>query len=256
MVTLISIFLSIPLIVSGTISYCSHGTDWTDICSTGSKQSPINIVTSSATKKEKSEGINFNFTSHKVEGEFTDHNFEIEGNFVDGKLKVGSLKKGYGVQFHFHAPSEHQIDGNSYDLEMHVVQKDSAGNYLFVVGILFKKGSSSNDFIEKVIDSETEETKIDLTDILDDDLANFYYYEGSLTTPPCTESVEWFVWEEIQEISEEQLEFFTSKWAGTSSFGCGNGNNRAVQNLNSRTVTYYESSNLLVLGLSVIAFIF
>lgn len=63
-----------------------------------------------------------------------------------------------------------------------------------------------------------------------------YNYKGSLTTPPCTESVEWFVVKEIQKINPSQLGRFTGRWAGLSSFAEGKGSNRVAMDLNRRKV--------------------
>ena len=73
-------------------------------------------------------------------------------------------------------------------------------------------------------------------------LENFYSYDGSLTTPPCTEGIKWAVLQKIQPISDEQLSWFTTRWAGNATFSAGNGNNRATQPLNKRTV-WYSSQN-------------
>lgn len=65
-------------------------------------------------------------------------------------------------------------------------------------------------------------------------MGQFWSYNGSLTTPPCTEGIKWSVLSEIQPISEAQLAYFTSIWKDNDSFASGNGNNRKVQPLNDR----------------------
>ena len=72
------------------------------------------------------------------------------------------------------------------------------------------------------------------------DMRKFWSYEGSLTRPPCTEGIKWHVIEEVQKISEKQLEEFTKYYSDNMSFANGNGNNRAIQELNDRTLYYVD----------------
>ena len=159
---------------------------------------------------------------------------------------------------HFHAPSEHTINGKQYDVEMHIVHINKATRALgTVVGILFdvEKGGPS-PFLETL--SVEFATNLNKFTIVDEELQNsfyrveqpvaierllksidtekFYHYEGSLTTPPCTEGLNWFVLHETQPISKEQVEAFTTMWAGNPEFSQGHGNFRVTQPLNGRTV--------------------
>ena len=72
-------------------------------------------------------------------------------------------------------------------------------------------------------------------------MRKYWAYDGSLTTPPCTEGIKWSVIEEVQKISSQQLEDFTKHFAGDMNFAGGNGNNRAVQELNDRTLFYVDN---------------
>lgn len=75
---------------------------------------------------------------------------------------------------------------------------------------------------------------------------DFWSFDGSLTTPPCTENVKWAVLKEVQPISTEQLSKFTALWAKNPYFGNGNGNNRKAQPLNDRTVYFYSEDALFM----------
>ena len=68
------------------------------------------------------------------------------------------------------------------------------------------------------------------------DLTDFWSYDGSLTTPPCTEGIKWSVLRNVQPISKRQLKRFTDLWSGNMDYAEGKGNNRVIQPLNGRKV--------------------
>ncbi len=118
------------------------------------------------------------------------------------------------IQFHFHANSEHTVDGTQYPLEVHLVH--SGPGALVVIGIFFEAGDE-NTFLAKFMDNLPDDEDETYTDT-----DNFYFpselfpadgsyfnYNGSLTTPPCSEVVEWIVMETPVEASLEQLNAFT-----------------------------------------------
>jgi len=227
-------------------NYNSQGLDWTGTCSSGVEQSPINLAQSSSTV-DSGESLYLELGIQKAEGTggFTDDSYKVEGAFGSVIAKSNSTQTTLTIgSFHFHAPSEHTIDGSNHDLEMHSILNDSDEQLYGVIGILFKTGSS-NDFIQEVIDGNGTTRSIDYPEAFNGITAmkNFWYYKGSLTIPDCQEGLNWHVWADVQELSSEQLKFFTDAWAGDNSFGAGNGNNRLVQPLNSRTLTYYDSND-------------
>lgn len=185
----------------------------------GLLQSPINILSS----EEEVTG-NYRVTLH-----FQD---EIEavsylGNVVQLNFSEGSIISYQGLtynfkQIHFHTPSEHRIDGVTFPMEMHVVtrkpskDKDEIPRYL-VVAFLFKMGEASqfiDDFLNLIPHTgqtitPLEPDAIKLRDLLPGEIKrgaeNFYHYRGSLTTPPYTETVQWFIYKHILEASEVQI---------------------------------------------------
>jgi|LauGreDrversion4_2_1035121.scaffolds.fasta_scaffold352004_2 carbonic anhydrase len=138
---------------------------------------------------------------------------------------------------HFHAPSEHTINGKHFDLELHLVHKSPTSTQLSVVAIFFdrkKGGDYPNPFFESLNAKDLQGGKLTTTsqnlplrkltqDVKKD---RVYNYQGSLTTPTCDEIVNWIILDDPQYISSEQLSVFTNMWAGNQSFAKGNGNNR------------------------------
>lgn len=180
------------------------------------------------------------------------------------------VRKSYhSLQFHFHAPSEHTFDGKNYDAEMHIVHSNADGTAVSVIGVVFDQkagGTTENDFIQKLItctNCTTTNNKFTWTPTESDleaflgrlDKTKLLNYEGSLTTPPCTEYVEWNVIDDPQTISTAQLQFFQKKWASNTTFAKGRGNNRIPQAINTRTIYYYggpaasSAMNTLFIGL-------
>ena len=144
------------------------------------------------------------------------------------------------LQFHFHAESEHKIDGDRYPLEMHMVHQTSTSltRPYAVIGIIFEEGDE-NKFLAKLI----EESSVDL-DLLfgDDEVKDVLYYEGGLTTPSCSEVVHWNIWAQRQTASQAQIDYLGGKKDAS-----GNTNSewldtyRNVQPLNGRTLYYWNS---------------
>ncbi len=183
-------------------------------------QSPINI------RSFKEETTN----THEITFHYQDKIKAIEnlGHTVQLDFAEGSTVSYEGLnydfkQVHFHTPSEHLIDGMTFPMEMHIVSSIAAKNkndtprYL-VIGILFKMGQA-NKFIDEFLNQIPKEEHaiaplkpgtVKLNDLLSStelhDVKNFYHYQGSLTTPPYTETVQWFVFKPIIEASPEQIE--------------------------------------------------
>ncbi len=120
------------------------------------------------------------------------------------------------LQFHFHAPSEHARDGRRYAMEVHLVHKSADGN-LAVVGVLFERGRES-PVLSKLLNNVSaninevklaKEITINAADLLPDD-RRVFHYSGSLTTPPCSENVNWFLLTAPMEVSDKQVERFVS----------------------------------------------
>lgn len=210
--------------------------EWKDLCSGfnacgGQTQSPIDIVNS--VENNTLDTLVFDYHSTPTEIENNGHTIEFvceEGS----KLKIGN--KVYDLlQFHYHALSEHTVAGNHYALEVHFVHKASDTDYA-VVGIFFEEGDENPLFAEFLSHFPTEEgvyngtTEIELTELLPED-KSFYHYGGSLTTPPCSEIVSWYLLQKPLTASASQITQFSAIL---------NNNYRNVQNLNGRTIYKYN----------------
>jgi carbonic anhydrase len=118
------------------------------------------------------------------------------------------------TQFHFHHPSEELINGKDFDMVVHLVHSDASGN-LAVVAVLLTSGKVNMglqtvwDHLPKEKDKEAtvEGVSIDAADLLPVN-RGYYTFTGSLTTPPCTEGVTWFVLKTPEEISSGEVEVF------------------------------------------------
>ena len=201
-------------------------------CVDGTEQSPINIDFS-AVEVEKSGGeteIKYKPSSFTIQN----NGHTIQANAIDsGNTTVINGKEYKLAQFHFHTPSEHQFNGTNYDMELHLVHKDADGK-IAVIGVMIQEGDENKTLADlwNQLPQEETETDISLTKPVDlqallpkEDIA--FHYEGSLTTPPCTEQVNWTVFEAPIEMSKEQIEKFRQLFPD---------DHRPVQSLNDRIV--------------------
>ena len=116
------------------------------------------------------------------------------------------------LQFHFHAGSEHTMHGTRYPLEVHLVHASDDGR-LAVIGILFQQGRENQALADLIsalpgtVGGYDPDMTFDLNDLLPGGW-DVYRYEGSLTTPPCSEIVDWTVFEKPLTASADQIAVF------------------------------------------------
>ena len=187
------------------------------VCERGKRQSPINITTSEHVGKHHD--LVFRYQPTTIHVVHDGHSFKALSE--SNSLVMFDGQSYQFLQVHFHDPSEHHIDGMSFPMEMHLVHKGSEGK-LLVVGVLAKEGkehtelAGAGDWVKKQIGHRMlqagEEVEggyqLDLMKILPGNREHFYAYGGSLTTPPCTEGVQWVVLKEPIEVSNIQIERF------------------------------------------------
>jgi len=205
-------------------------------CADGSAQSPIDITGPAATDLKN---IAFSYTAGEA-GIFNNgHTVEAEP-LTEGENSIELDGVSYPfLQFHFHAPSEHEVNGERFPLEVHFVHKTEDGK-IAVVGILVKEGEANaawQTFVEKIAaateDPEATVTELDWSTLLPA-VQTTYRYDGSLTTPGCSEGVKWNVMTESITMSAEQIAAFVGAYPN---------NSRPVQPLDGRAIAQDSTPN-------------
>lgn len=275
-VTFLAILAAVSFVHSAEFSYSGdHGPDnwYKDAAScAGKKQSPIDIKTSSATLKNLGP---FEFKGYDQQvGSGTGDKLTNNGHTIS--VSVGSVTatvKGAGLpageyklaQFHLHwgsndcRGSEHTLNGESYPGELHLVHYNTKypnvsaslphSDGLAVIGVFLDIGKDNNAAFQQIIDSVNKVqykdengvtfTPLKLEDLLPATRTDFVRYDGSLTTPPCSEAVTWTVLKQALKISQIQmntLRIISSQAKGTTQGVALVDNYRPVMPLNSRPV--------------------
>ncbi len=201
-------------------------------CKDGKSQSPIDIEKTYATKLGS---LDINYRPSPLN--LVNNGHTIQQNYESGSYVTINGMKYNLIQFHFHTPSEHTVNGKHYAMELHLVHKNKNGR-LAVIGVFFKEGKFNKE-LQTLIDnfpSGINHPNLNKAILINAALLlpkdrSFYRYYGSLTTPACTEGVLWNVIESPLEASKEQIGKFKSLM----------GNNaRPVQPLNDRFVLKSE----------------
>ena len=158
------------------------------LCKTGKRQSPINITRSHLKPTENQ--LRFLYKHQEKVKNIINNGHSVQINFQNGSAV--RLKNTYYslVQLHFHSPSETQIEGKNFPMEMHIVHQDKQGNTL-VIAALFEEGKENLN-INNILPKQN----------------GYYAFDGSLTTPPCNENVQWVVFVNPIQISKKQIETF------------------------------------------------
>ncbi|MBT0569878.1 carbonic anhydrase family protein [Curvibacter sp. CHRR-16] len=201
-----------------------------NLCAIGKRQSPINID-EEVTLKGPAEPLRFNYVPSSATVLNNGHTIQVD---VQGENFITVRGMRYRlVQFHFHTPSEEQINGQRYAMVAHLVHKSEEGA-LAVVAVLLQPGEP-NPMIDKVwtyipldVGDQVRMPRdlLNLNELLPTD-QRYYQFVGSLTTPPCTEGVLWMVLKQPVTISRAQYRLFTQLYSG---------NARPIQPLNGRVV--------------------
>ena len=198
------------------------------MCIEGKHQSPINITDSVASDLNP---LIFNKGASATT--FINNGHTVQANIAKGNsLNVDGSTYNL-LQYHFHTPSENAIDGKSYPMEMHLVHANEDGN-LAVVGVMFEVAKKRNKELMTILralplnaeDENSFEKGVKGYDLLPI-TQEYYRFDGSLTTPPCSEGVKWFVMKKPVSISDGQLKQIQDVIGK---------NNRPLQEKNSRAI--------------------
>jgi len=179
-------------------------------CKTGQRQSPIDIV---GAQPAELAPIQFDYKLSPLKIINNGHTVQI--NYEPGSsISVNGTALPL-IQFHFHHVSENEINGQKYDMELHFVHMDTAANRTAVVAVFIKSGAENAPLRdlwshiprEKGKEAEYKKVLINPADLLPAD-QNYYVFDGSLTIPPCRESIKWFVLKTPIEASPSQIAAF------------------------------------------------
>jgi carbonic anhydrase len=199
------------------------------MCGLGQNQSPINVTSSLDATLED---IGFHYTTAPETILNNGHTVQVnvqKGSFIAIEGTQYNL-----LQYHFHTPSENHINAKSFPLEAHFVHADNTG-HLAVVGVMFEEGKANEQLAQlwaKMPMHANEKNALsnvatNLNALLPEN-KHYYRFNGSLTTPPCSEGVKWMVLDTPLTISKEQVATFSHAVHGH--------NNRPLQPLNARII--------------------
>lgn len=213
-------------------------------CAKGVEQSPVDIPADAAVNTAD---ISFNYQPSAVT--ILNNGHTIQVNYDPGSsLTLNGVRYDL-VQFHFHAHSEHALAGQFAPLEVHLVHKNAKGG-LAVVGVLLNAGAENPSYAAVLNNLPAEESEahavsgatVDANQLLPSE-RTYWRYNGSLTTPPCSEGVQWLVMNTPVELSAAQIGAYTAIY---------NANARPLQPFNART--FVLSLTLPVTGGALLTF--
>lgn len=169
-------------------------------------QSPVNIVTASARQADSKESAALVISAGQALSKVEDngHSVQVNSEHVEAIIRGRHFVLS---QFHFHTGSEHTINGKAYPVEAHFVFKAQDGR-LAVVGVMYQDGAANPAFdavLQQLRDAEHAPAQVNVSELLPRDLS-YYHYLGSLTTPPLTENVEWYVLEHPMTLSHAEVQ--------------------------------------------------
>ncbi|MEM7495702.1 MAG: carbonic anhydrase family protein [Myxococcota bacterium] len=179
-------------------------------CKLGRAQSPVNIVDAQAATFAGR--LHFHYREFQARLEHNGHTLTAQddnGGFVEIDGECYQLK-----QFHFHVSAEHRIDGQPFAMEIHLVHESASGGTA-VIGVLARQGAASTVLeplwqkLPRKQGGVGPSVSFHPARLLPA-TRTFYHYTGSLTTPPCTEGVRWFVFADPITVSTAQLNAFTA----------------------------------------------
>jgi carbonic anhydrase len=224
-------------------------------CSEGTSQSPVNIETKALARYSGSPLL-LRYESSELAVENTGHVVEvpIPADVMD-TLQIGGASYRL-AQYHFHAPSEHAVDGRQADVEAHFVHMNAQGAAA-VIGVFFNIGTHPNEVLDRILlaapliaGEEAHAGEASPAELFENirgvkamrrapvRVESFYTYDGSLTTPGCTEDVRWSVLANGGHVSMDAVDHLHTVIKGFPDYDGYPNNNRPLQPLNGRVIRY------------------
>jgi len=203
----------------------THWEEFSKTCGKGIHQSPVNIIPG----KTMSMNNKYDLSMHDdITGlaKIIDNGHSIKVTPEHGGSIILNGEGFSLIQFHFHGKSEHTIDGKRYDMVAHMVHQNPRTKQLAVVAVFFEEGKA-NGVLEKIINNVGSSVQINPEDFVPLETAHYYHYIGSLTTPPCSENVQWYLLKTPITASKEQIDSFRKYYVD---------NERPVQELHDRVI--------------------
>jgi carbonic anhydrase len=206
----------------------------------GTEQTPIDITTPELQRLPTIE-IKYGKTPLNVLNDY--RKIEVRNGNIQNRLVVDG-DSFYLVEFHFHTPSEHEVDGKPFAMEAHFVHTNSDGQYA-VLGVFFDLGRENPELAKilafaprrgrtyKAGFREVEGSTLDPLHLLPRGQEYFHYNPGSLTTPPCYRQIFWFLLKTPATVSQEQVDTFRKILMDVQGFPT---NARPLQNLQDRKI--------------------
>ncbi|ASU23864.1 carbonic anhydrase [Vibrio qinghaiensis] len=230
----------LTLAISVCFTYVAQASEWgyegergpehwghvSKICEMGKNQSPIDI---NGLVEADLKSLDIHYSG--VVGALTNNGHTLQASVSGKNTLVVDGTEFELKQFHFHTPSENLIKGHQYPLEAHFVHADVAGN-LAVLAVMFETGTQDEPLSQLTAELPKVGTSVQLAkglavQSLLPKLDEYYRFNGSLTTPPCSEGVRWLVVKQPKSLSQQQSAALHSVM--------GN-NNRPIQAHNARLV--------------------
>jgi carbonic anhydrase len=178
-------------------------------CESGDRQSPINI--SMTHHGDHHQKLVFHYQTSQLHEMNNGHTIQVSHV---SKCRVDLNDRKYQLrQFHFHSPSEHHIEGEAFPMEMHLVHQDETGHVL-VLAVMMAT-DATEPVLSKLWKWLPGQTNQEVSIPLELNLMDFlptstkhYAYSGSLTTPPCTEGVQWIVLKDPMHVTPQDVDQF------------------------------------------------
>ncbi|KAL8094795.1 hypothetical protein AgCh_036346 [Apium graveolens] len=212
------------------------------LCSTGRMQSPVDLTNVTVEYVPDSEQVYTYYQPSNTTLINRGHDISLQWTGDAGSIEINGIS--YQLQqVHWHIPSEHTVNGQRYNLERHAVHVNVDTNATAVIGVLYEIGQE-DPFLSQLMTNltymvETSENQtfpgvINPSENICND-ESFYRYMGSLTTPPCDESIIWTIQKKIRSVSQAQVDLLLEAVHG-------NENARPLQPINGRDIYLYVPS--------------